>query len=111
VIDRATYLPVGPKRLYLATTGGNPWGFTGMGTPVPLELTVWTEPTTYRPSMQAIAQHVLALTRLNWASTRPFAREPITTKFAGEIAYKLGAFMDDPSFRLNPRLRDRPWFL
>lgn len=110
-VARATYLMVGPKRLYLATTGANPFGARMMGTPVPLELTVWTYPREYRPALQAIAQEALALTRLNWASTRPFSREPITTKFAGEIAYALGAFMDDPTFSVNPRLRNRPWFL
>lgn len=111
VIDRAAYLNVGPKRLYLATTGSNPLGSKGMGTPIPLELTVWTEPFEYRPSLQLIAQTVLALTRLNWSSTRPFAHEPISTKYAGKIAYGLGVFLGDPTFKLNPRLRDRPWFL
>jgi hypothetical protein len=110
-IDRATYLRDDPNRLYLATTGSNVFNAKGMGTPVPLELTVWADPIESRPSLERIAQQILSLTRLNWGSTRSFCREPITTKFAGDIASKMTVFMDDPNFSVNPSLRNTPWFL
>jgi hypothetical protein len=110
-IGRATYLRNEPNRLYLATTGSNIFNARGMGTPVPLELTVWADPLESRPALEKIAQQILSLTRLNWASTRSFCREPITTKFAGDIASKMTVFMDDPNFSVNPCLRNTPWFL
>ncbi len=42
-IGRATYLGGGGGRIYLATTGTNLFQQQGMGTPIPLELTVWTD--------------------------------------------------------------------
>lgn len=110
-VSRATYLLDEPGRIYLATTGKNIFGTKGMGTPVPLELTVWTDPKTELLPLSDVAQQVLSLTRLNWASSRSFCREPITTKFAGEIAHKMVAFMNDPAFSVNPLLRNKPWFL
>jgi hypothetical protein len=110
-ISRATYLRDEPARMYLATTGSNIFNARGMGTPVPLELTVWADPVESRPPLERVAQQILSLTRLNWASSRSFCREPITTKFAGDIANKMTAFMDDPNFVVNPSLRNTPWFL
>jgi hypothetical protein len=110
-ISRATYLREGPSRIYLATTGSNIFNAKGMGTPVPLELTVWADPAESRPPVETIAQQILSLTRLNWASSRSFCREPITTKFAGDIANKMTAFMDNPNFVVNSSLRNTPWFL
>ena len=110
-ISRATYLRNEPRRLYLATTGNNIFNSKGMGTPVPLELTVWSDPESAMPPLEMIAQQILSLTRLNWASTRSFCREPITTKFAGDIAKMMTAFIDDPNFVINSSLRNTPWFL
>ena len=110
-IRRATYLRDDPGRLYLATTGNNDLKQKGMGTPIPLELTVWTEPKGAITDLNIIAQHILSLTRLNWASVKSFCREPITTKFAGDIAKKMTAFMEDPQFFVNTSLRGTPWFL
>jgi hypothetical protein len=110
-IRRATYLRDDPGRLYLATTGSNDLNQKGMGTPIPLELTVWTEPKGILTDSSMIAQHILSLTRLNWASVKSFCREPITTKFAGAIASKMTAFMADPQFFVNTSLRGTPWFL
>lgn len=110
-IDRATYLVDEPNRVYLATTGNNVFNAKGMGTPVPLELTVWNDPENNSLPLKTIAQHILSLTRLNWASSQSFCREPITTKFANDIAKKMSVFMDDPSFFVNPNLRNVPWFI
>jgi hypothetical protein len=100
-----------PMRLYLTTTGENIFDQKGMGTPIPLELTIWTDPDKAPVSPDSIAQQILSLTRLNWASSRNFCHEPITTKFAGDIARKMNAFMQDSSFTVDSRLRKVPWFL
>src|SRR5205085_2930049 len=97
-------------RFYLATTGSNIYNQRGMGTPIPLELTVWSDPEDSRPPVNEVGQQVLSLTRLNWASSKSFCHEPITTKYAGEIAKRMTAFMQDPSFSVNPCLRGTPWF-
>jgi hypothetical protein len=83
----------------------------GMGTPKPLRLVTWADPVDALPSPQQIAQQIVSLTRLNWGSTRNFSQEPITTKFAGEIAGLMMRFIEDPAFTVNPLLRDKPWFL
>lgn len=110
-IGRATYLSQTLSRGYLSTTGSNLFDQKSMGTPVPLELSVWADPIDAMPNFQTICQQILSLTRLNWASSRNFCQEPITTKFAGDIARLMSAFMENPSFSINPSLRGAPWFL
>lgn len=110
-IRRATYLHHTPSRGYLSTTGSNMFNQQSMGTPIPLELSVWADPADAIPTFHTICQQILSLTRLNWASSRNFCQEPITTKFAGDIARLMNAFMQDPAFSINPSLRGTPWFL
>jgi hypothetical protein len=62
-------------------------------------------------NLTTIAQHILSLTRLNWASTKNFCHEPITTKYAGDIACFMNVFMNDTSFSISERIRNKPWFL
>lgn len=111
LVGRGTYLLNEPGQAYLSTTGRNQFNNPMMGTPVPLELTIWSDPISDAPSLHTVAQQILSLTRLNWASSREFCREPITTKFAGDIARFMTEFLDDPSFVVNPSLRKSPWFL
>lgn len=110
-IKRATYLDDEPGRVWLATTGGNEFEQRGMGTPVLLQLTVWSDPKESQPPLRDIAQQVLSLTRLNWGSSRNFSQEPITTKYAGYIAKRMNILIQDPNFFVNPSLRGVPWFL
>ncbi len=110
-VSRATYLRDGGTRLYLATTGTNAYKQKGLGTPNPLELTIWADPPDARPALSDIAQQVLSLTRLNWASTHSFCQEPITTKFAGAIAQFMSDFIGEPGFSVSTSLRAVPWFL
>jgi hypothetical protein len=42
-ISRATYLCDGAARLYITTTGTNAFNQRGIGTPVPLQLTIWPD--------------------------------------------------------------------
>ena len=59
-----------------------------------------------------MASQILSLTKLNWASTDSLCAEPITTKYAGDVAYLTAAFMrQDGSFRLHPVLERTPWFI
>jgi hypothetical protein len=110
-IRRATTLHHTFSHGYLSTTGSNMFNQQSMGTPIPLELSVWADPVDAMPPFHTICQQVLSLTRLNWASSRNFCQEPITTKFAGDIARLMNAFMQDPTFSVNPSLRGTPWFL
>ena len=61
--------------------------------------------------LKNIAQHILCLTKLNWASVKSFCHEPITTKYAGHIAYFMNVFINDSSFSISERIRNKPWFL
>jgi hypothetical protein len=66
-----------------------------------------------RPDLRALANQVLSLTKLNWASTDSLCAEPITTKYAGDIAYLTAAFLrqDAGGFHLHPVLERTPWFI
>ena len=114
-LSRGKYVITAPNQLLLSTTGYNPFR-KALGTPKPLEITLWT----YQPQeifdsefdLRALAIQTLSLTKLNWASTEAVAGEPITTKFAGSIAYLTAAFLRQKGgFRLHPVLESTPWFL
>lgn len=114
-LARGTYIVTSENQLYLSTTGYNPYRKT-LGTPHPLEITVWTYPpvghTRTPPDLHSLARQILALTKLNWASSDALTGEPITTKYAGDIAYLTAAFMrQGQPFRLHPVLEQTPWFL
>ena len=110
-IHRALYLENDTNRVYLTTTGSNEFQQPGMGTPIPLQLTIWADPADTTISLRDVSQQILSLTRLNWGSSRNFCQEPITTKFAGDIARLMNRFLEDPSFSVNTALRGVPWFL
>jgi len=101
-----------PNRFVLATTGPNPIGQKYLGTPRPLEIGVHRIGARGNLDLAIYAQHVLTLTRLNWASTRAFCHSPITIKFAHDIAYLMNVFLTTGiDFRLHDKLRTTPWFL
>ena len=82
-----------------------------------LEVNVHVEPAPgaplTHPDLRALANQVLSLTKLNWASTDSLCAEPITTKYAGDIAYLTAAFLrqDAGTFHLHPVLERTPWFI
>jgi argonaute-like protein implicated in RNA metabolism and viral defense len=101
-----------PNRFVIATTGPNPTGQKYLGTPRPLEIRVNRIGAQGKLDPAIYAQHVLSLTRLNWASTRAFCHTPITIKFANDIASLMNVFLATGSdFRLHDGLRNTPWFL
>lgn len=114
-LARGAYVVTGTNQLYLSTTGYNPYRKI-LGTPLPLEVTVWT----YQPpgqsrtpaDLHALARQILALTKLNWGSSDSMTGEPITTKYAGDIAYLTAAFLrQGTTFKLHAALERTPWFL
>jgi argonaute-like protein implicated in RNA metabolism and viral defense len=114
-LRRGSYVIGGRNQVYVSTTGYNPFR-KSLGTPQMLEVNVWREfPAGIPhspPDARAIAAQVLALTKLNWSSTDSLCAEPITTKYAGDIAYLTAAFLrQGTSFRLHPALEQTPWFI
>lgn len=111
-LRRGAYVLTGPNRFFIATTGQNEFGQKGVGTPRPLEITVNRVQSKNPLDARVYAQHLLSLTRLNWASTKDFCRIPITLKFSGDIAYLMNVFLSSfGSFTLHERLERTPWFL
>ena len=114
-LSRGSYVIASKNRIYLSTTGYNLYRKV-LGTPQVLEINAWTEypknTPKSPPDLKALAVHILSLTKLNWASTDSLCAEPITTKYAGDIAYLTDAFLRQGSmFILNKVLEKTPWFL
>tara|TARA_R110002095_G_scaffold73822_2_gene62916 strand:- start:1683 stop:3578 length:1896 start_codon:yes stop_codon:yes gene_type:complete len=112
---RGSYVSLSRRTVLLSTTGTNPYR-KAMGTPRPLELSVMhfaarkDEPSDY--DRRSLALQVLSLTKLNWASTDAFCGEPITVKYASDIAYLTAAFLRQREpFTLHPALESTPWFI
>ena len=114
-LARGKYVVGARNQIYVSTTGQNPYRKT-LGTPKVLEVNVRVEgPEGERrpaPDLRAMAGQILSLTKLNWASTDSLCAEPITTKYAGDVAYLTAAFMrQNGSFGLHPVLERTPWFI
>ena len=114
-LSRGSYVLTEPHQILLSTTGYNPFRKL-LGTPKPLEVTIWTERpegTPYsKPDLKSLAVQILGLTKLNWGSTDSLCGKPITTKYAGDIAYLTDAFFRQTgTFRLHPVLESTPWFI
>lgn len=114
-LDRGGYVAGSDNQIYLSTSGDNPYRQI-IGTPKPLEINV----THFGPSkrleseidLKLLANQILSLTKLNWASTDSICGEPITTKYASSIAYLTAAFLRiNDKFKLHPVLERTPWFL
>jgi predicted HTH transcriptional regulator len=112
---RGSYVEAADNKIYLSTTGYNPFR-RSLGTPKPLEVSAWIHRPEglprAQPDLRVLAVQVLSLTKLNWASTDSFCGEPITLKYAGDIAYLTAAFLrQSEPFTLNPVLEKTPWFI
>jgi predicted HTH transcriptional regulator len=114
-IQRGSFVPISRRRVLLSTTGYNAYR-KSLGTPRPLEVSA----DHYRPGAtvpveceaRTLALQVLNLTKLNWASTDSFTAEPITIKYAGDIAYLTAAFLRQREpFQLHRVLERTPWFM
>ena len=114
-LRRGSYVEVAKNKIYLSTTGYNAF-HQALGTPKPLEISKWVErpegSPEARPDLRVLAVQALNLTKLNWASTDSFCGEPITLKYAGNIAYLTSAFLrQSEPFNLHPVLEKTPWFI
>lgn len=115
-VARGRYVVGSPNQVYVSTTGYNQYRKT-LGTPRPLEVNVYDAlPDSDRPrpiDHQSIARQVLSLTKLNWASTDSLCGEPITIKYAKDIAYLTAAFQRQArgTFKLHSVLEKTPWFI
>ena len=112
-LSRGSYVVTGNNQFYLSTTGYNVMK-KSLGTPIMLEINVRTEP--FKPelklSYRVIAQHLLSLTKLNWASTQTIIGEPVTIKYANEIAQLSSVFYRRKGeFHLHKVLEQTPWFI
>ena len=99
------------NQFFLSTTGSNPFNQFGMGTPKILQVNIQKAPQDEPVNIGEAAQHILSLTRLNWASSKDFCHEPITTKYAGDIAKLMNVFMEDKEFSISEKVKNKPWFL
>jgi predicted HTH transcriptional regulator len=114
-LRRGGFVVTGAGQLYISTTGFNPYR-KALGTPLVLEANIYiVGPAGSLPVLvdhKSVAAQILCLTKLNWASTDSLCGEPITTKYAGDIAYLTAAFLrQQPYFRLHPNLESTPWFI
>ena len=113
-VARGRYAIGTGNQIYLSTTGFNPYRTT-LGTPQALEVNTYSSNEERRGSVdhRALARQVLSLTKLNWASTDSLCAEPITIKYARDIAYLTEAFQrqSQGEFRLHPVLERTPWFI
>lgn len=111
-LSRGAYVVTRNNQFYLSTTGYSLMRKT-LGTPVMLEINMRTMPigASY-PSHKTVAQHLLALSKLNWAGTQSVNAEPVTTKYAYDIARLSSVFYKrSGSFKLHPVLEKTPWFI
>jgi len=114
-LSRGCYVAGSPNQIYLSTTGFNPYRKM-LGTPQALEINLHVEypqgVPRAQPDLRSVAAQILGLTKLNWASTDSLCGEPITTKYAGDIAYLTAAFLrQGRPFRLHAVLEKTPWFI
>lgn len=107
-LSRGSYVNLSPNKLLLSTTGYNIFK-KSLGTPKMIEASIRSEGSI---SLKLYAKHLLALTKLNWASTNALTGEPITTKYALNIAYLTEKFIQRRgAFKLHKVLERTPWFI
>ena len=115
-LARGRYAIGARNQIYLSTTGYNPYR-KAIGTPQALEINVYEDDDVVKeqlpPDNKSIAKQILSLTKLNWASTDALCGEPITIKYAKNIAYLTAAFQrqERDRFKLHAALERTPWFI
>lgn len=112
-LSRGSYVIMRKNQFFLSTTGYNVMK-KSLGTPIMLEINVRTEP--YHPEQKLpyriLANHLLSLTKLNWASTQSINGEPVTIKYAHDIAQLSSVFYRRKGeFHLHKVLEQTPWFI
>jgi argonaute-like protein implicated in RNA metabolism and viral defense len=112
---RGSYVYLRNNECLLSTTGETPIARLRMGTPRLLQIRLRFMNNNFL-TMDDIVYQVFSLTKLNWATSMPMIREPVTLVFSREIAY-LTAAMSEQEWRgvatleINPTLNSKPWFI
>jgi argonaute-like protein implicated in RNA metabolism and viral defense len=113
--SRGSYIYFRPDEALLSTTGETPIAGLRMGTPKLLHIRLRQTPSDFLTIDDAVHQ-VFSLTKLNWATSMPMMREPVTLEFSKAIAY-LTAVISEQQWRgitssqISPMLSNRPWFI
>ncbi|RLI80297.1 hypothetical protein DRP04_08330 [Archaeoglobales archaeon] len=112
---RGSYVFLSENEILLSTTGYAEIGSKRMGTPKLLRIRAIQHPEAFI-TLDEIAEQVLALTKLNWATATPIVREPVTLLFSREIAYLTAAVSEQEWESLNKSevnvvLNKKPWFI
>jgi len=112
---RGAYVEFGKNQYLLSTTGETPIAGRRMGTPRLLHINI-RHKTDGFVSNEELIEGVFGLTKLNWATSMPMVREPMTLSFSESIAY-LTAVLSEEEWKgitdaqVNPMLSGRPWFI
>jgi len=112
-LSRGSYVIFNANKLYLSTTGYSSLKKT-LGTPIMLEINIrhGGDKQTSVIDIENISRHILALTKLNWASVQSVNGTPVTIKYAHDIAKLSSIFLRRrEKFELHPVLELTPWFL
>jgi argonaute-like protein implicated in RNA metabolism and viral defense len=112
---RGAYVEFGENRYLLSTTGETPFAGRRMGTPRLLNVNIKHKTDDF-VSDEELLEGVFGLTKLNWATSMPMVREPITLTFSESIAYLTAVLSEEEwkgitDAKVNPNLSWRPWFI
>ncbi|OLS20375.1 MAG: hypothetical protein HeimC2_37270 [Candidatus Heimdallarchaeota archaeon LC_2] len=110
-LSRGSFVITSPYQFYLSTTGYNIYS-KAMGTPLPLEVNVYSLTLDHPPNLKIIAKQILYLTKLNWASSKSLSRLPVTIKYAKDIAKLSSIFIHKgQNLEIHKVLQETPWFI
>jgi argonaute-like protein implicated in RNA metabolism and viral defense len=112
---RGSFVYLRENECLLSTTGETPIAGLRMGTPRLLHIRL-KHITEHFLEIDDIVNQIFSLTKLNWATSMPMIREPVTLVFSKAIAY-LAAAMSEQEWKgitkpeISPALNSRPWFI
>jgi hypothetical protein len=113
---RGSYAWLNRNEILLSTTGHTEVAGRRAGTPVMLRLVSPFQHPRVFLQMPTLAEQVLGLTKLNWATVMPINREPVTLSYSRNLAYMTATVSEEEwsgiaESNVNPILNTRPWFI
>jgi predicted HTH transcriptional regulator len=113
-LSRGSMIITKNNQFYFSINGYSPLMPKILGTPSLIEVNVFEEP--FRSNIivpkKTIASHLLALSKLNWAGSQSINSDPVTIKYARDIATLHSYFFRRrKDFKLNSVLEKTPWFI
>lgn len=112
---RGAYVYLKENECLLSTTGETSIARLRMGTPKLLHIRLQHNTGAFS-NIDDVVKQVFCLTKLNWATSMPMIREPVTLVFSNAIAY-LSAVISEQEWKgittseVSPILNSRPWFI